>query len=125
MLGPILFCLFTTPIYDIFHRHGVNAHFYADDTQFWVSFNHKDAKAEAEARFKINQVFGEISRWMTSHHLKLNASKTVFLPISRHLSFDTIPSLDLQGVSIKPSRTARNLGFIYDFRFSWNHRSRS
>jgi hypothetical protein len=105
---------------DIFTRHGIHYHLYADDTQFWVSFDHKNSIAEVKARETLADVFSEVERWMGQHSLKLNPSKTVFLPISRHISYSDFEPLALSSVlSIPPSHQARSLGVLFDSEFSF------
>jgi hypothetical protein len=53
VLGPLLFSLYTAPLLDIFQHHDVSVHFYADDTQFWVPFDHRDHTSEEEAEVKL------------------------------------------------------------------------
>ena len=38
VLGPILYSLYTSPLSDIAKQQGMKCHFYADDSQFYVSF---------------------------------------------------------------------------------------
>ena len=39
MLGPILYLLYTSPLGDIVRQYSMGYHFYADDTQLYLSFN--------------------------------------------------------------------------------------
>src|SRR5207244_10995641 len=43
VLGPLLFCLYTTPISYIFANSSVSFHLYADDTQLYISFSSSDS----------------------------------------------------------------------------------
>lgn len=112
VLGPMLFNIFSSGLANIFSDFGVSAYFYADDTQFFVEFDPTSHEAELEARNLISRLFARLQSWMLSNHLKLNADKTVFLPISRKaLSFDPL----LIGTSyVQPAEYVRNLGFIFN-----------
>ena len=39
MLGPLLFISYTAPLCEIARRHGISIHFYAGDTQLYISFS--------------------------------------------------------------------------------------
>src|SRR6184192_3483138 len=43
VLGPLLFCLSTTPLSYLFSNSPVSYHFYADDTQLYISFSSSDS----------------------------------------------------------------------------------
>ena len=75
----------TTEIYTLsLHDALPICHTYADDTQFWVSFDEAgEFNNEATARWRISQAFGIISKFMLENHLKLNPKKTQFIPFSR------------------------------------------
>ena len=43
VLGPIVYSMYTASIADVIKRHGMGYHFYADETQIYLSFNPSDA----------------------------------------------------------------------------------
>ena len=61
-----------------------------------------------------------IHSWMTSNLLKLNADKTETLLVSRNLKPCPVPQLciNFNGERIVPSKQIRNLGVIFDSKFS-------
>jgi hypothetical protein len=42
VLGPVLFILYTTPLFGVMNDYGVSFHFFADDTQAYTRFSTKD-----------------------------------------------------------------------------------
>jgi len=60
----------------------------------------------------------DMSRWMSSHRLKLNPDKTEFMWIGTPNSLSKLPSsdlhLELKSCIIPASREARSLGVIID-----------
>ena len=117
ILGPILFNCIMTKLADVLLAHDVSFHVYADDTQLWFPVTHP--KEEANVRSNIKSIFSIIDNFMHEHHLKLNASKTIFLPLSRkRKQFDP---LELEsGCEILPSTKARNLGVTFDGQMSFD-----
>jgi len=45
VLGSSLVCIYTRPLEQIIERHKIQYHFYADDTQLYLSFDPCDAKS--------------------------------------------------------------------------------
>ena len=113
VLGPILFNMFSSGLRTIFRKYDVSSYSYADDTQFYVAFDPNSKTSETAARSLIQKLMEEISSWMEEHHLKLNAEKTVFLPISRRHD-KTVDPLVLGNTPVSPSNKTRNLGFIFN-----------
>ena len=81
VLGPMLFNCVMAGLPRILESLGAKCHLHADNTQFVVTFDMGD---EMSARSKIVEIFAAIKAFMFENCLKLNASKTVFIPFSRH-----------------------------------------
>jgi hypothetical protein len=117
ILGPVLFNCVMAELAATLSSLEVNFHIYADDTQIWFPF--KYPAGEDNARLHVSEVFAKIETFMHTHHLKLNAGKTVFLPISRKAK--AFESLELKpGCKIFPSQSARNLGILFDNQMSFD-----
>ena len=114
ILGPILFNIYTTPLSSLITSHNTEHHFYADDTQIFMSFS--PASCHDNLRH-LSETISSISKWMNLNFLSLNQSKTEFLLIghSKQLSKCSNSLLDLgQGIAIQPVDHAKNLGFVFD-----------
>ena len=92
VLGPILYSLYTSPLSDIAHQHGMKCHFYADDSQFYVSFKTCCLNDMESSKSKMEACVHDIDVWMLCNRLKLNQDKTEVLIFSSH--FRPRPSLD-------------------------------
>ena len=106
--GPILYLLYTSPLGDIVRRYNMGFHFYADDTQLYLSFDSLSGEGQASAVYSIEACASEIDEWMRLNKLKLNSDKSELRPR---------PSLDSISISeqvVNSSVSARNLGFIVD-----------
>ena len=57
VLGPILYLLYTAPRAEIIRSRGLVYHFYADDTQLYISFNDCDVDA---ARLRVENCVEDI-----------------------------------------------------------------
>ena len=72
---PLLYSLYTTPLLSVIFYHPViQCHFYADDSQIYLSFFPELASsAFSTIEFSIREVFF----WMTSNKLSVNQYETL------------------------------------------------
>ena len=120
VLGPFLFCLYTTSISQIITNHDVSHHMYADDTQVYIELSQSDTHKSISS---LSDCLTDISLWMKSSKLKLNSDKTEFIIIGtkqqRHKLSTHFP-VKLLDNDITPSDSVRNLGAIFDSDFSFH-----
>ena len=122
-LGPLLFTLYSSKLFNIIEQYLPSAHAYADDTQLYLSFKPGCILSEQESIAAMESCINAIRAWMVTDKLKINDMKTEFLIIGtkqqlKKLNTDKL----LVGDSIiRPTSTARNLGVIFDENMSLSH----
>ena len=115
VLEPILYLLYTAPLADLLRRHKVQFHFFADDTQLYISFSPNNDLELASTIAKIQDCLPDLDRWMSLNKLKLNKDKTELLYLySKHCSITSLPPLRFGNDTIHLSYSARNIGVIFD-----------
>ena len=114
-MGPILYSLYTSSLSDIANQHGRKCHFYADDSQFYISFKTSCLNDMESSKSKMRACVRDIDLWMLCNRLKLNQDKTEVLVFSS--PYRPRPSLDnlmIVDEIVVCSPMARNIGLVFD-----------
>ena len=80
-LGPLLFTIYVSKLFQILKHHLPFVHTYADDTQLFLSFKPSDSFSELEAVSAMQKCVCDVRAWMRGDQLMLNDNKTEFLII--------------------------------------------
>ena len=114
-MGPLRYVLYTAPVADIIKSHNLQYHFYADDTQLYVTFKTNCDVDAGLSRSRVEHCVADIDRWMTNNELELNGNKIEPLVISaKYRSRPMVTSIQLRVETIKQQPLVRNLGVILD-----------
>ena len=78
-LGPLLFTLYASKLFEVVKRHLPSVHAYADDTQLYLAFKPGCASSTEDAVAAMEGCVNEIRAWMLCDKLKINDDKTELL----------------------------------------------
>ena len=97
--------------------HGVDYHFYADDSQLYILIdNIPDAKE------RLTLLMSDIKIWMARRRLKLNEGKTEIIIVRGNLRNDLradFGMLHFDNTQLVPCECAKNLGVVLDSTLSF------
>ena len=87
-LGPLLYIIYSSKLFNIIERHLPNSHCYAHDLQIYLSFKPDDLSSQQNAITATQNCIYDVRSWMEHDKLLLNDEKTEFLVIGtrQHLS---------------------------------------
>ena len=110
------FSIYAAPVSKIIRNNNLlSPHFYADDTQIYITVkpHQEDIDAAVET---IEQCVTEIRSWMKTHSLKLNDSKTevIVYGSAQQLKKFTLQSLRVGDCVVRVTDSVRNLGVQFD-----------
>ena len=115
-LGPLLFVLYFSKLFEITGCYLPNVNVYADDTQLYISFSPNDVDEQLNTLSAIKDCIAAIRSWMSEDKLKLNDDKTEFLLVGtkEQLAKVCIKDIKVGCVEISPSSSVRNLGMWFN-----------
>ena len=110
-LGPLLFTVYASKLFDVVKHHLPTVHCYADDTQLYVSFSPNDETGQDEAVAAVQRCVDDIRLWMTTDKLLLNDDKTEFVVIGtkQQLAKVQLNNITIGQFEITPTSSVRNL----------------
>ena len=119
-LGPVLFLLYVSQLFQIINKHLPSSHGYADDTQLYLSFSPDSPVVQDQAIQIISNCINEVPAWLVSRKLMFTDTKTEFLIIGtrQQLAKVSIDSISVGDADIKPAQNVRNLGSWFDKHMS-------
>jgi hypothetical protein len=114
VLGPKFYTMYTKPVGSICRHHGLDHHFYVDDSKLYLSFKPTGIVTQAETLHRIERCLHDIVSWLHGNMLKLNTDKTEVIVFASNRNADIIRdiSMTVGDSQIDPSTCVRNLGFM-------------
>ena len=80
-MGPLLFVIYASKLLDIIESHVPEVHYFADDSQLYLSFKPGYAKTRDEAVAAMENCIRDLRTWMLQDKLKINDDSTQFIII--------------------------------------------
>ena len=113
-LGPLLFTMYASKLFDIIKGHLPRTHSYADDTQLYLSFRPDTISSQSNAVDTMERCNSAIRCWMIKDKLKVNDSKIEFIQIGtrQQLAKVDIKGLVVGDATISPVTAVKNLNLL-------------
>ena len=108
--GPILYSMYTSPLADITSKHNMNHHFYADDSQIYLSFKPSGAGEPTTSKLLIVSCIHDVNNWMSANKLMLNHDTMDLLVLhAHHRPQPPLESIHVCSDVIYSSNSAKNI----------------
>ena len=117
-LGPLLYIIYSSKLFNIIERHLPNSHCYADDSQIYLSFKPDDSSSQQDAITAMQNCIDDNRSWMEHDKLLLNDEKTEFLVIGTRQQLSKV--ITVGNSAIMKSSVVGNLGSYIDDKLSMN-----
>ena len=78
-LGPLLFSIYASKLFQVIEKHLLDVHAYADDAQLYLSFEPDNVVGQAAALDAMQRCIRDERSWMIMEKLKINDVKTEFM----------------------------------------------
>ncbi len=114
-LGPVLFVLYISSLYDVISQHLPNVHGYADDHQLYIWFKPEPISEEESVR-AMDMCVSDVRKWMLVNRLMINDSKKEVMLVGtrQQLSKVSVEGIRVGDETIAPVSLVKNLGMYLD-----------
>ena len=109
-LGPLLFTLYPSELFEIIKYHLPMIHCYADDSQVYISFSRNNRAEQLDVVRNMEDCITDIRFWMLNNDRKFNDDKTEFLIIG---SSQQLEKLDNRAVYTRENKPRLTLAAAY------------
>ena len=114
-LGPVLFVIYISSLYDVISQHLPSVHGYADDYQLYIWFK-PEPVSERESVKAMEMCVSDVRQWMLANRLMINDSKTEVMLVGtrQQLSKVSVEGIRVGDEVIASVSTVKNLGVYLD-----------
>ena len=115
-MGPLLFTLYVSKLFDIIKGHLPHVHTYADDTQLYLAFKPDSAVNTLDAVNAMELCIRDLRTWMLHDKLKLNDNETEIILTGTRKQLAKVDGISLcvGDSKVFPVKSTKNLGTWID-----------